>query len=102
MKTPEEKWQRLVSAARQAPDTRDATAPYGFTTRVAAQARVGGTTLQSVGTVLERMALRALGVACLFAVLGAVIHYVQPQPSILAEDIFFMTDDPAAILLELS
>ena len=101
MNTPEKKWQRLVSAARQAPDTHDASAPYGFTTRVVAQARMGGTR-QAPGSVLDRMALRALGVACLFAVLGAVIHYVQPQPAMLAEDIFFMTDDPAAILLELS
>lgn len=101
MNTPEEKWQRLVSAARQAPDAHDETTPYGFTTRVVAQARMGDTR-QSVGSVLERMALRAFGVACLFAVLGAVIHVVEPQPSTPVEDIFFMTDDPAAILLELS
>lgn len=101
MKTPEEKWQRLVSATRQAPDARATSVPYGFTTRVVAQVRIAGAR-QSVGAVLERMALRALGVACLFALLGAVIHYVQPQPSMLAEDIFFMTEDPAAILLELS
>lgn len=101
MNTPEEKWQRLISAARQTPAAPDATAPYGFTTRVVAQAWMGGTRL-AAGSVLDRMALRALSVACLFAVLGAVMHYVQPQPSILAEDILFMTDDPAAILLELS
>jgi hypothetical protein len=101
MNTPEKKWQRLVSVARQVPDAHDASAPYGFTTRVVAQARMGDTR-QASGSVLERMAFRALGVACLLAVLGAVVHYVQPQPSILAEDILFMTDDPVAILLELS
>lgn len=101
MKTPEEKWQRLVSAARRAPVVHDATTPHGFTTRVVAQAVIGGAR-QSAGMMWERMAMRALGVACLFAVLGAGIHYLQPQPAILAEDVFFMTDDPAAILLELS
>ena len=34
----ESKWQRLTTAARQAPETRDAVAPYGFATRIAARA----------------------------------------------------------------
>ena len=37
---PRDPWARLVHAARQVPDDRDTSAPYGFATRVAALASV--------------------------------------------------------------
>lgn len=99
MTPPESHWQRLARAARRAADARDATAPYGFATRVAAQAFAAR---ESASPVLERLAWRALGVACLVAVLGVAANYSWPQAGNGEEEGFFTPDDPAAIVLEVS
>jgi Spy/CpxP family protein refolding chaperone len=67
MNPSDEKWQRLTVAARRSTDDRDAAAPYGFATRVVAQA---WTTERPAASLVECFAWRALGVACLFAVLA--------------------------------
>jgi hypothetical protein len=54
-------WSRLTSAARTVRDDRDVTAPYGFSTRVAALA----------------FALRALGVSCLLALGSVALNYQE-------------------------
>ena len=100
MNPSDEKWQRLTVAARRSTDDRDAAAPYGFATRVVAQA---WTTERPAVSLVERFAWRALGVACLFAVLGVVVNYsAWKDNSGPVEDSFFKVDDPAAMLLDVS
>jgi hypothetical protein len=57
-------WTRLVAAARQAGDTSEHRAPFGFATRVAALAEVAP---RPVNSLFERFALRAVGLAALLA-----------------------------------
>lgn len=58
----EQAWQHLAAAARRAPaEAREAPAPYGFATRVAAQAF--GASPPSMQAMLEKFALRGLLVA---------------------------------------
>ena len=53
MNPSDQKWQRLAAAARRAPDSREVTAPFGFSTRVAAQAFAAPSV-----SLLERFSLR--------------------------------------------
>lgn len=100
MNSPEKNWQRLAAAARRAPATPDEAAPYGFATRVAAQAF---TTQRPVGSLLERFSLRALGVACLLALVGVGANYSRlSEITSPADEGFFMTEDPAAVVLDVS
>lgn len=69
---PQHPWARLTRAARAVRDERDATAPYGFATRVAALALAPERALSSL---FERFALRALGVACLLALGSVALNY---------------------------
>lgn len=99
MNRPDKAWQRLVTAARRAPVDTAAPVPYGFATRVAAQALAQPV---PAGLSLERLALRALGVACLAAVLGIAANYSVITNGSTEEEGFFTTDDPAAIVLDVS
>ena len=91
------KWSRLVTAARGATDDRDAAAPYGFSTRVAALALAGP---GSRTPLLERWSLRALGVAGLLAAvsiasnLPALISTMQNEATGL--------DDPVGEIVDLA
>lgn len=69
---PRHPWQRLVTAARQVRDERDVTAPYGFATRVAALAY---SQERKVASLMDRFALRAVGVSCLLALLSVALNY---------------------------
>jgi hypothetical protein len=89
-------WNRLVSAARRAsPDTGDAAAPYGFATRVAAQAmaRESGD-----ASLLLRYSLRALGVACLLMVASVaanitpILHAIDEETAALSESALMDAD----------
>jgi hypothetical protein len=89
-------WQRLVSAARRAPeDGRDLAAPYGFATRVAALAMSAERPSHAVFS--RRLWLRAAGIACLFAVAAVAANYsviasaFDDEPMIAANG-----DDPVA------
>ncbi len=102
MTNPSDKqWRRLAAAARRPVDERDAAAPYGFATRVAAQAFAAQRPM--VASLLERFSLRALGVACLLAMVGVAANYSRiADLTAPSEDGFFMTDDPASVLLDVS
>lgn len=65
-------WTRLTAAARTVRDDRDATAPYGFATRIAALALAHE---EKVASLFDRFALRALGVACLLALFSVALNY---------------------------
>lgn len=101
-------WQRLAAAARTVRDERDASAPYGFATRVAALAMAHE---RRVVSVLDRMALRALGVACLLALFSVALNYQEVATAFastgtslhLADDTDAITaDDAVAIVLDLA
>jgi hypothetical protein len=70
---PHHPWQRLVAAARQAPDDRDLAAPFGFSTRIAALAQ--SAPRPSLSFVFERLSVRALLVACALAVVSVAANY---------------------------
>lgn len=65
-------WQKLIAAARQAPADPGAAAPYGFATRVAAQAAVQPLT---PWLSLERLALRGLFIAAVCSVSAVAFNY---------------------------
>ncbi len=90
-------WSRLTRAARTIADDRDTAAPYGFATRIAALAMAQE---RKVASLFERFAFRALGAACLLAVLSAIANYsvFSPAPTLSEEDL--TEDDPVAVLLD--
>ncbi len=84
MKPSLSEWQRLVRAARQAPDKFEDSAPWGFSTRVVAESH---TVRQGGGTANEfaRFSWRALGVAALVMVTTVAANY-QPVMTRLVDD----------------
>jgi hypothetical protein len=95
---PKHPWSRLTAAARLAPQTGETGAPYGFATRVAALALAQERVAPSL---LERFSLRALGVACLLAVVSAATNY-SAIANALAEQEGIVNDDPVAELVDLA
>lgn len=95
---PKHPWARLTAAARRAHDDRDTAAPYGFATRVAALAMAQERVSVSL---FERFSLRALGVACLLAVVTVATNY-SAIANVLVEDEGIVTDDPVAELVDLA
>ena len=71
---PRQAWARLTVAARTVRDDRDTTAPYGFSTRVAALAMNQEI---KVGSLFDAFALRALWVACALAVFSIAMNYSE-------------------------
>jgi len=100
-------WSRLTAAVREVRDERDATAPYGFATRVAALAMAQEPRISSL---FERFALRALGVASLLALGSVALNYnaisvPAPSPQVAArttQDFVLPapTDDAVALVLD--
>lgn len=98
---PQHPWSRLVAAARRAPDERDPAAPYGFATRMAALAF---TQERRMASLVERFALRAVGVASLLAILSLVVNYsaLTSPSSTSVEDELLPTEDAVNVVLDLS
>ncbi|MFT3780400.1 MAG: hypothetical protein QM790_00190 [Nibricoccus sp.] len=73
MKTTSTAWQRLVTAARQAPVTTNEAAPYGFATRVAALAMAAErpTLLSSI----NRFSWRALALSLMVMAVSIATNY---------------------------
>jgi hypothetical protein len=71
-------WRKLTTLARQARDERDPAAPYGFASRVAAQA--ASIPLAGPWAVFERFALRGLMVAAAFGVGAIAFSYSTLMP----------------------
>ena len=90
-------WTRLASSARTARDDRDVTAPYGFSTRVAALAFARE---RSVGSLFERFALRAVGVAALLAIVCTVANYAVFSAA--TDDDALADDGAESALLDIS
>ena len=96
MNSPLPEWSRLVAAARRAPrDTRDESAPYGFATRVAAQAMAGrGHFLDA--SLLSRYGLRALGISCVLAVACAAAT-LRPVMTAIEEEAAALGETPVQV-----
>jgi len=81
-------WQKLTALARQAPDDRDTSAPYGFATRVAG--RAAALSAGSPSAAFERFALRGLMVAAAFGVAAIAFNYssfsTEPSDDYAATD----------------
>lgn len=99
---PRSPWSRLVAGARQANDERRTEAPYGFATRVAALALAQE---RRVASAFDRFALRALGIACLLALVSLAVNYRALQSStgsMVAYDEAAVDDDGMAIVMEMA
>jgi hypothetical protein len=70
----ESKWQRLVVAARQAPEPEDLAAPYGFATRIAARALRGERPMRTA--MFARFSVRALWVAGLLMLVSVGANFL--------------------------
>jgi hypothetical protein len=95
--SPQPPWLRLVSAARHKPDDRDTSTPYGFATRIATLAMSAERPLSSL---FERLALRALGVACLLAIVSVAVNYSAIVTNGSSDEEVVPADDPVAVLLD--
>ncbi|MBL9188620.1 MAG: hypothetical protein JNK23_14145 [Opitutaceae bacterium] len=100
---PRHAWARLTAAARTVRDERDASAPFGFATRVAALAFAQE---RRVSSLLERFSLRAIGVAALLALCSVALNYQELAGTGTfvqhADDELLHTDDAMTIVLNLS
>lgn len=85
-----EAWPRLIALARRARDERDAAAPYGFATRVAALG-LAVRTLPSPRLLLEKFALRGLFAAGALSVAAVAYGFTsassEAEFDVLAADI---------------
>lgn len=97
---PRDPWLRLTAAARRAPELPPAEVPFGFSTRVAALAFAAE---RRAGSVLERLSLRAVGVAGLLALASLAFSLSAVQgSSTTVEDLLLPNDDTVDIVLDLS
>jgi hypothetical protein len=93
---PRHPWVRLVQAARAAPDTRGTDAPYGFATRMAGRALSGEGV---IGSLIERFALRAVGIAGLLAVASVIVNLSALGSHESFEEDALPAEEPALVLL---
>lgn len=75
MKNFDARWQRLVTATRQAPVADDVAAPYGFATRIAARA-LGEPERPALLAVFGRFSIRALWMAGLLMLASVAANYL--------------------------
>lgn len=104
-------WARLARAAGSVRDERDASAPYGFSTRIAALAFAQE---QKMVSLFDRFSLRALGVACLLALGSVALNYGALTGSgsnsaagtagafASIDDVLLPTTDAVAVVLDIA
>ncbi len=90
-------WNRLTAAVRLRADDRATGAPYGFAVRVAALAM---TQERKVASLFERFAFRAVGAACLLALLSVGANYSMLGTGVSISEEDLSEDDPVAVLLD--
>ena len=103
---PRHPWTRLAAAARQARDDRDASAPYGFATRVAALAMAQE---RRVASLFEAFAFRAVAISGLLALASVAVNYsafnalTTPKAAVATnlEDEAAGADDALAAVLDI-
>jgi hypothetical protein len=92
-------WERLAAAARKAPGAADDSAPFGFSTRVAALAFEAGRPEPSA---FGRLALRAALVACLLALAAVGVNYSAIKGAFADEPPAAAGDDPVSEVVNLA
>lgn len=93
-------WEKLVAAARRAPPgAAGESAPYGFSTRVAALAFADERPLESA---FARLSLRAALIACLLAVAAVGVNYAAIKGAFADEPPVAANDDPVAEVVDLA
>jgi hypothetical protein len=97
--TPDDKsWQRLLAAARRAPPAGDESAPFGFSTRVAALAFERR---QAPAWDFARMSLRAAAVAGLLAVAAVAANFSAIRGALDDDSAVATGDDPIAEVVDM-
>jgi hypothetical protein len=91
-------WRKLTSLARQAKDTQDSGAPYGFSTRVAAHA--AGLPANSWFVPFENFALRGLLMAAICGMAAVAFDYATFMTSTQTDA--YVAADMVGDLLDLS
>jgi hypothetical protein len=90
-------WPRRGAAARRAPPAADESAPYGFSTRVAALAFERA---QPPPIALARLSLRAAFIACALAVVAVAANYSAIRGA-FEDTPAAANDDPVAEVVDL-
>jgi len=91
-------WRRLAAAARRGAPARDESAPYGFSTRVAALAFSGD---REAPSAFARLSLRAAVVACLLAVAAVAANYSAISGAFGEPSAVAAADDPVGEIVNL-
>jgi hypothetical protein len=98
MNDPDKSWQKLVAAARKAPSAGDESAPFGFSTRVAALAYSAQVAPSSA---FARLSLRAAAVAFVLAAIAVGVNYSAIVGAFNDEPAPAASDDPIAEVVNL-
>jgi hypothetical protein len=98
VKPDDKSWEKLVAAARKAPVTGDESAPFGFSTRVAALAFERR---RAPASDFARTSLRAAAVAGLLAVLAVAANFSAIKGAFDDDNALAATDDPIAEVVDL-
>lgn len=98
MKQMDDRWQRLVTAARRDASADGVVVPTGFATRVVAHA-MG--IRRSHDHTLERLAVRMMGVSCLIALFAVITYFAVGTPAVASSesDTLFHLEDPASLFV---
>ncbi len=96
----QDRWNRLVTLARLAPQSAPARVdvPFGFVTRVAARG-LAAVEKGGLAGLFEPMALRALGIAAIAAVAVSAFGY-NPVVQTLQEEIAAVGADPVSVVVD--
>ena len=104
---PRHPWTRLTAAARTVGDDREASAPFGFATRVASLAL--GREIRAV-SLFDVFALRALAIAVLLAAGSVAFNFgevsrrvaVSPGAGMVTDDVLLPVKDAVTVVLALA
>jgi hypothetical protein len=98
MKHTDEIWSRLTNAAQHANDDREIVMPTGFATRVVANAF---SERGSEDSMLEKLAMRMMGVSCLIALFTVLTYFSVENTSEVASesDTLFYLEDPVVFFV---
>src|SRR5271156_1582476 len=98
MNDPHKSWKKLVDAARKAPAAPDESAPYGFSTRIAALAFAAQPAPHSP---FARFSLRAAFVALALAAIAVGVNYSAIVGAFDDEPAPVASDDPIAEIVDM-
>jgi hypothetical protein len=98
VKPDDKSWEKLVAAARRAPADADESAPFGFSTRVAALAFEKR---QAPASNFARMSLRAAAVAGLLAAVAVAVNFSAIKSAFEDDGAGAASDDPIAEVVDM-